>query len=136
MLRNYRGEVKWLGGRAIPRTRSVLEVEAEGLRWAVITIASLQYNKVIFESDSKELIALVIGAEDRPRVRPIVQDIQQALHRFEEVQVVFSAREWNRVADKIAQESLSFQNHDPRLFSIVPVWLKTHMDAELCSSLG
>lgn len=61
---------------------------------------------------------------------PIVQDIQHLLHHFEEVKFVFSNREGNRVADRIAQEALIFQIHDTRLYSIVPMWLNPLVDAE------
>lgn len=136
ILRNHKGEALWLGGRTLPRTRSVIEVEAEGLRWVVLSITRFQYKKVIFESDSKELISLVKGEEIKPPIEHIVHDIQQLLQQFEEVKLVFSAREGNRVADRLAQVALSFQNHDPRLYSIVPMWLKPIVDAEHCNIFG
>ncbi|KAG7534826.1 Reverse transcriptase domain [Arabidopsis thaliana x Arabidopsis arenosa] len=57
VLRNVNGEVLWLGARALRRTQTVLEVEAEALRWAVVNMHKFNYRKVIFESDSQELIS-------------------------------------------------------------------------------
>lgn len=37
-LRDSFGEVKWMGARSIPKARSVLETEAEALRWAILSI--------------------------------------------------------------------------------------------------
>lgn len=35
VLKDSHGEVKWMGGRAIPRVWSAMETEAVALRWAV-----------------------------------------------------------------------------------------------------
>ncbi|KAG7563951.1 Reverse transcriptase domain [Arabidopsis suecica] len=51
-LRDNAGQVMWLGVKALPRLRSVLETELEALRWAVISLSRFNYRKIIFESDS------------------------------------------------------------------------------------
>lgn len=133
VLRNHLGEVVWLGARALPRTRSVIEVEAEAFRWAVITMSRFRYNNVIFESDSQELIRLMLGEESRPQIDPTTQDIRKLLLCFNGVKCVFAKREGNEVADRIAKESLSFTSYDPKLYSIVPEWLKLPVEADKCT---
>lgn len=34
---DFSGEVLWLGARAVPKLSSVLETEAEALRWEIYT---------------------------------------------------------------------------------------------------
>lgn len=41
ILRDFRGKVKWIGAKTIPRLRSALDVEAEAVRWAVLMTWSL-----------------------------------------------------------------------------------------------
>ena len=36
------------------------------------------------------------------------------------------------VADRIAKESLSFLNYDLKLYSIVPNWLRSHVETDKC----
>ncbi|CAL9229643.1 unnamed protein product [Arabidopsis halleri] len=102
------------------------------MRWAVVNLSCFNYKKVIFESDSQELISLIVGEEIRPKIDPIRQDIKQLLQHFEEVKFVYSQRGGNEVADRIAKESLSFMNYDPKLYSIVPSWLKSHVERDRC----
>lgn len=136
VLRTHTGEVTWIGAKALPRTRTVIEVEAEALRWVVTCLARFQYKRLIFESDSKELISSILGEERKPQIDPLVQDIKQLLQRFDEVKFMFSHRGGNKVADRIARESLGFQNHDTRLYSIVPLWLKPTVENDLCNIVG
>ena len=94
--------------KLLPRTQSVLEVEAEAMRWAVVNLSRFHYHKVLFESDSQELISLIVGEETRPKIDPILQDIKQLLYHFEEVKFVCTKREGNEVAHRIAKELISF----------------------------
>ena len=132
VLRNSTGNVLWLGARALPRTQSVLEVEAEAMRWAVVNLSRFHYQKFIFESDSQELISLIGGEETRPKIEPILQDLKQLLLYLKEVKFVCTRRGGNEVADRIAKESLSFLNYDPKLYSIVPNWLRSHVETDKC----
>lgn len=121
-----------MGAKTVPRTRTVVEMEVEALHWAVVNVSRFQYKQVIFESDSQELISLMKGEESRPHIDPILLDIQQHLHNFDEVKFEFSKRESNKVVDRIAQESLSFKNYVPKLYSIVPIWLKAMVETDRC----
>ncbi|KAG7586300.1 Reverse transcriptase zinc-binding domain [Arabidopsis thaliana x Arabidopsis arenosa] len=130
VLRDYRGRVKWLGARALPRVQSVVATELEALRWAMLMVARFNYNKVIFESDSQQVISLVKEQGSMPNLNPILQDIRHLCQQFEEVKFEFSFREANGVADRIAKESLSLRNYDPKLYSIVPSWVKNLVDKD------
>ncbi|XP_010474601.1 PREDICTED: uncharacterized protein LOC104754160 [Camelina sativa] len=131
VLRDNRGKILWAGVRLVSKTRTVLEIEAEAFRWAVINLVRLQYPRVIFESDSQTLVDLLNGEGSRPTIDPIVQDIRHHLPLFDQCKVVFIKRSGNGVADRIAQESLSFQNFDPKLYAIEPSWLKSLVDADI-----
>ncbi|VVA96587.1 unnamed protein product [Arabis nemorensis] len=52
MLRNEKGTALWMGARAIPRTRTIIETETEALRWAMSIVNGFGYQNVIYESDS------------------------------------------------------------------------------------
>ncbi|KAL9282131.1 putative ribonuclease H domain-containing protein [Arabidopsis thaliana] len=114
----------WLGLRAIPRVQTVLEVELEAMRWAALSMSRFNYKKVIFESDSQHLVSLLGDDTDYPNLAPRIQDIRHIFQQFEEVKVVHIKREGNSVADRIARESLSLLNYDPKMYSIVPAWIK------------
>ena len=132
ILRDHENQVLWLGARALPMTSKALEVEIEGFRWAVLSLIRLNYRRIIFESDSQQTLNLIRGDMVNSHFSPIIQDIQQLLQRFEEVKLSFTFREGNGVTDRIAKESLSFQNYDPKLYSVLPDWVKSYVEAENC----
>ncbi|CAA7021473.1 unnamed protein product [Microthlaspi erraticum] len=53
VLRDEQGRVLWIGARKLPKVHSVLEVKLEALRWAILRVTGLSYDKVIFETDSQ-----------------------------------------------------------------------------------
>lgn len=67
-----------MGGRKIPKTRSVLETEVEALRWAILCMLRFNYHNIIFESDYKSVIEAI--EEDKWLViHGVVQDIMNLL---------------------------------------------------------
>lgn len=130
VLRNSNKEVLWMGARAIPRVKSVLEAETEALRWAILNASRFNYTKVIFESDSQQLVSMLRQGTHGPILAPLIQDIEQLLQHFTEVKVEYVCRKANGVADRIAKESISFLNHVPKLYSIVPSWAKHYVDLD------
>lgn len=100
------------------------------MRWAVVNLSRFNYKNIIFESDSQELISLLNGEEVRSAIDPILHDIKQLLHHFDEVKFVFLNRGGNEVADRIAKEPLSFLNYDPKLYFMVSMWLKSHVEID------
>ncbi|CAL9232334.1 unnamed protein product [Arabidopsis halleri] len=130
VLRDHEKKVFWLGTRSLPQVDKVLEVESESLRWAVLYVARFNYRKVIFETDSQHLVSLIRGETENNHLRPIIQDIKHLLQRFEDSQVTFTYREGNGAADRVAKESLSFENHVPKLYSIVPIWVKPFVELD------
>ncbi|XP_024006116.1 uncharacterized protein LOC112082821 [Eutrema salsugineum] len=113
-----------MGARTLQRLNSVLEAEAEALRWAILTVTNLDYRMVIFETDSKMLVEAMMDENPRPILSVVQQDIQTLLPRVQAYQLVFSLREGNRVADRIiAQETHSFQDDVPKLYSCMSEWI-------------
>ena len=131
VLRNHEGRMLWMGLRALPRGQSVLETELEALRWAVLTLSRFNDRKVIFESDSQFLVSLIQNETDYPSLAPRIQDIRNQVQHFDEVKFQFVRRAGNSVADRIARESLSLSNYDPKLYSITPEWVKNLMSLDL-----
>lgn len=48
VLRDHLGSLCWLGARRLPQLRSLLETEAEALRWTVSMMIMLNYKHIIF----------------------------------------------------------------------------------------
>lgn len=63
VLRDSEGRVKWVGARALPNLRMSLEAELEALRWAVQWSLSFQYDKIIFETDSQQVMQVIHDLE-------------------------------------------------------------------------
>lgn len=66
VLRNHEGQTMWIRAKAIPRVRTVIEGEAEALRWAMRIMGNFRYRKIIFESNSQELISMINKEEEWP----------------------------------------------------------------------
>lgn len=129
-LRNDKGTVIWMCARALPKVKNVLEAELEAMRWAVTSMSRFRYKKVIFESDAQSLINLINSDEEWPSLKPMLQDIRKTLCQFEEVKFMYVPRGANGVADRVARESLSMLSHDPKLYSIMPSWIKSIVELE------
>ncbi|EOA22050.1 hypothetical protein CARUB_v10002590mg, partial [Capsella rubella] len=127
VLRNCSGEVLWMGAQALRRTRSALEVELEAIRWAVTSMLRLDFQKIIFESDSLVLVNLLNNDENWPAFAPLIQDIKDSLPLLEDFKIVYTPRGCNGVADRVAKESLSFENYDPKLYSLMPNWIQSNV---------
>ena len=127
VLRDFQKKVLWLGARSLPKMENVLNVELEGL-WAALSLSRLSYRKIIFETDSQQLVSLIRGETGNNHFRPIIEDTKQLLQRFEDVQVNFIKREGNGEADIVAKESLSFGNYDSKLYSVVQEWVKSQVE--------
>lgn len=74
----------------MPRLRSAVETEAEGLRWAIKAVSGFSYSKVIFESDSKQMIDAMIGFENWPLLSPWKQDVLGIISKMVETRLVFT----------------------------------------------
>ncbi|XP_013729557.1 uncharacterized protein LOC106433258 [Brassica napus] len=129
--RDHNGNLLWTCARELPTLGSQIEVEAEAIRWAVRILGGFSYQHVIVETDSLELTKMINGIEAPwPKLRPIIQDISNLLATKKAYRVEFFPRSGNKVADRIANESLTFMSHIPKLYSIMPVWLSSLLEAE------
>ncbi|XP_018465005.2 uncharacterized protein LOC108836338 [Raphanus sativus] len=128
ICKNNKGKLIWAGARAVPRLGSCIETEAEALKWAAETVVRFGYIKVIFESDSLNLIKMLNG-EDQfwPILQPTLQAIYQLLSQIPEVLLRFNPRGANKAADRIAKETFTFMSNVPKLYSVEPNWLKYHV---------
>lgn len=60
----------------------------------------------------------------------IVEDIAAILALRRDYRVVFKCREGNRVADKVAKEAISLDKNAPKLYSGMPVWIKSLVEED------
>ena len=75
----------------------------------------------------------MINVEDAlwPKLKPIIQDISNSLTLNPTYKVECCNRSSNKVADRIANESLTFMSCFSKLYSIQPVWLRSVLEADM-----
>lgn len=79
---------------------------------------------MVVETDSLVLSKMIRGEEEVwPILQPLLQDIVHVLKANPGFKVVFYHRDGNSVADRIANEVLSFLNYVPKLYSVTSLWL-------------
>ncbi|XP_013624898.1 PREDICTED: uncharacterized protein LOC106331101 [Brassica oleracea var. oleracea] len=130
VLRDHMGCVLWMGARSLSRLRSPIEAEAEALRWALLNMVRFNYRRVIFESDCKELIQAIQEESYRPSIRTYTADILHKLDKIGDHRVVFKSRQGNEVADRVAKEASNFESNSSVLFSTMPSWIQTYVEAD------
>lgn len=90
----------------------------------------LNHSNIIFESDCKELVQAIHEKNSRPNIQSYTEDTIALLQKLGSRQVVFRCREGNRVADRLAREAISFENNVSVLYSVMPDWIKPHVEAD------
>ncbi|XP_013728276.1 uncharacterized protein LOC106431981 [Brassica napus] len=119
-----------MGARRLTRLRSPIEAETEALRWAIISLVRLNYKNIIFESDGKELITALQEENYRPSIRAYTDDIHYMLEKLGTHRVIFKSRQANEVADRVAKEASTYGSNSSVLFSIMPSWIKSYVEAD------
>lgn len=94
----------WIGVKVILRMRTVLETEANALKWTIIFSTKLDYRRVIFESYSKELVEALSDDDVWRVLQPLYKDIKTLILGVKCIKLVFRPRDENRVADKVVKE--------------------------------
>lgn len=89
ILRDDSGRVRWIGAKKISRQRSILEVEAEALRWAIHMTSNFSYDNIVFKTDSKELLEAIDKSVGWPRLRTVAEDNTCHALRYSESQSGF-----------------------------------------------
>ncbi|XP_018458695.1 uncharacterized protein LOC108829562 [Raphanus sativus] len=134
MARDQNGHLLWAGGKKITAVRSAIEVEAEAIRWASQTLVGFGYSRFIIETDSLMLYKMIIGEEETwPKLLPIIQEIKALLTGNLEAGVGYYPRSGNKTVDRIAREATTFTSFVPKLYSIVPLWLKSCLEFDKLS---
>ena len=118
--------------KSVQGLRSPAEAEAEGIKWAMHSMSSLRYKQVIFETDALLIVKMITRTEEIwPNLKPIIMEIQNCLTGNAGYRLGYYPRESNKAAYRIAKEAFSLQNHVLKLYSIVPVWLKSVFETDL-----
>ncbi|KAG2261968.1 hypothetical protein Bca52824_069047 [Brassica carinata] len=63
-------------------------------------------------------------------LQPIIEVIRSTLLQIQSFEVRFYPRGGNKTADRIGKESFTFVSSVPRLYSIVPLWLKYQVGSD------
>lgn len=58
------GQMLWVGAKMLPDVGSVLETEAEALRWAMSSLTRFGYGDVLFETDFQVLVKMLQGVKE------------------------------------------------------------------------
>ena len=126
-----RGETLWVGARSVTKAGSAIAAEAEALKWGAETLAQFGYTNIIFETDSLSLARMINGVEEVwPSLQPTVEVIRYYLLQIGSYVVRYYPRGGNKAADRVAKESITFVSSIPKLYSIVPVWLKYQVGSD------
>ncbi|XP_013589105.1 PREDICTED: putative tRNA (cytidine(32)/guanosine(34)-2'-O)-methyltransferase [Brassica oleracea var. oleracea] len=76
-------------------------------------------------------ISMVNGTEEVwPKLLPVMDKIPQALLQIPHAEVRFFPRGGNKVAYRIAKETITFVPNVPKLYSVVPKWLKFQVESD------
>lgn len=130
--RDSTSRLLWAGAQRYRGMGSPIETEATALKWAMQTMLRLGYTQVIFETDFMVLARMIAGREPIwPKLYPIIQEISHLLSPGRSYRVEYYSRDGNKSADRIANEALSFMNYVPKLYYLVPSWLKQIFEVDV-----
>ena len=103
VVRNHRGVVLMHSRRAFSNVRSLDEARLVSILWAVESMTSLHYNKVVFTGDYKEIFIAAQKPLHWHALRYHVVELNQLLRRMSDYQLLSVLKEENRGAVIIAQ---------------------------------
>ena len=103
VVRNHRGVVLMHSRRAFSNVRSLAEARLVSILWAVESMSSLHYNKVVFARDYKEIFTAVHKPLLWLALRYHVVELNQLLRGIADYQLLSVLKEENRGAVIIAQ---------------------------------
>ncbi|XP_056855828.1 uncharacterized protein LOC130505243 [Raphanus sativus] len=103
VVRNHRGVVLMHSRRAFSNIQSLDEARLVSILWAVESMTSLRYNRVIFAGDFKEIFLALKNPLQWPALRYHVTEVNMNLRLMPEFQVKTVVKEENKGATIIAQ---------------------------------
>ncbi|RIA05771.1 hypothetical protein BRARA_K01196 [Brassica rapa] len=103
VVRNHRGVVLMHSRRAFSNVRSLAEARLASILWAVESMSSLHYTKVVFAGDYKEIFMAVQNPLQWPALRYQVVELKTLLQGIADYQLLSVLKEENRGAAIIAQ---------------------------------
>lgn len=96
MVRNHRGVVSSHSRRTFSNVRQLEEARFITLGWAVESMTSMHYNKIIFAGDFKEIFLAMKKPHEWPDLRYQGEEIKRVLELMVEYQLKFVRIEENR----------------------------------------
>ncbi|VVA92252.1 unnamed protein product [Arabis nemorensis] len=129
--RHSSGEILLHARRSFASVPSKLEASLLAISWAIESISSLGYRRVIFASTGTELV----NAISRPKAWPSFlfhsTKLLQMLRPVPNWKFVSESREANLIAFKIAHSASHGNRHQSYIALGPPAWLRTLMDADI-----
>ena len=116
------GNIQLMGTRNFPRRESALHSKVEPLRWAMENM--LQHSTCqSFETDCKELIAMVKDPQAWPSFATELERIETLQICFPDFKIVHVPRARNQTADFLAKTARYFHRELCFIGCSIPVWL-------------
>lgn len=123
VVRNHRGVVLLHSRRAFASINSLEDARFETLLWAVESMTSLRYNKVVFSGDFKEMFLALQKPHQWPAIGFQVEEVVRKLRLMEEFQLKHVRIEENRGATIIAQSVTREGRVNSYVAAGPPMWL-------------
>lgn len=123
VVRNYRGVVIIHSRRAFSNIRSLDEARFATCLWAVESMTSLHFNKIIFSGDFKELFLAVEKPHNWLALRYQTGELIRTLATMEEYRFRWVSVEKNKGADFNAQSVTRRQRYHSYVANGHPEWL-------------
>ncbi|XP_048615950.1 uncharacterized protein LOC125588571 [Brassica napus] len=123
VVRNHRGVALTHSRRAFSQVGSLDDARLKTLLWALESMMSMRYDRMVFAGDFKELFLAFQNPHKWPALRFQVEEMRILLSRMKEFQLKKVSIEENRGASLIAQ-SITRQNRSQSYVAIGhPSWL-------------
>ncbi|KAH0862022.1 hypothetical protein HID58_079233 [Brassica napus] len=107
-----------------------MEAELWSFLWAVESISSLRYERVVFESSSYLAGEAILRPSLFPQFNDMLQDIRDKLSFFRLWTVAFAHIEGNRCAEAIATSVTRDHKYSSYIAHAGPFWLASELQEE------
>ena len=130
ILRDQSGQVLCHSRRSYSSVSNKMEAELWSFLWAVESISSLRYERVVFESSSYLAGEAILRPSLFPQFNDMLQDIRDKLSFFRLWTVAFAHIEGNRCAEAIATSVTRDHRYSSYIAHAGPFWLASELQEE------
>lgn len=123
IVRDWKGTPIHHSRQALAHYPSKREADLQILLWAIRAMGDLRHKKILFEASSEEIRHSLLNPLSIPELSPLVLQILNILHSFEEWTIFHVSDQKNRVANAIAASVISGTRTQSYVASGGPRWL-------------